>query len=63
MSQPVKVGVALIAAVVGIIIVLKIVGTIESLLIPLAILGGLGLVVYGLVWKGSSLPGGRRYLP
>ncbi|HWA81931.1 MAG TPA: hypothetical protein VG820_00755 [Fimbriimonadaceae bacterium] len=66
MSQPAKVGLALLAAVVGVFIVLKVVGLIVSTLlgfiIPLAILGGIGLVVYGLVTR-NSLPGGRRYLP
>ena len=67
MSQPVKVGLTIIAAVVGLVIVLKVVtailGTLMGLIIPLAILGGIGLVVYGLVSKSNSLPGGRRFLP
>jgi len=66
MSQPVKVGLAVIAAVIGLVIVYKvvtaIVGTLIGLIIPLAILGGIGLVVYGLVSR-NSLPGGRRFLP
>jgi hypothetical protein len=67
MSSPVKVGLLLIVGVVGLVIAVKIVtaivGTLLGLLIPLAILGGIGLVVYGLVTKSNSLPGGRRYLP
>ncbi|HVT14274.1 MAG TPA: hypothetical protein VHE55_18570 [Fimbriimonadaceae bacterium] len=66
MSQPAKVGLAILAAIVGVFIVLKIVGvilsTLLSFIIPLAILGGIGLVVYSLVTR-NSLPGGRRYLP
>ena len=67
MSQPVKVGLAVIAAVIGLVIVLKVVtaifSTLMGLVIPLAILGGIGLVVYGLVSRNNSLPGGRRFLP
>lgn len=67
MSGPVKVGLALIAVAIAIVLALKIIGvllsTLFSLLIPVAILAGIGFVIYGLVNKGSSLPGGRRYLP
>lgn len=66
MSQPAKVGLTVLAAVVGVFIVftvLKVIlSTLLSIVIPLAILGGIGLVVYGLVTR-NSLPGGRRYLP
>lgn len=67
MSGPVKVGLALIAAAIAVVLALKIIGvllsTLLSLLIPVAILAGIGFVIYGLVSKGNSLPGGRRYLP
>jgi hypothetical protein len=63
MSSPVKVGLLLIVGIVGVVIAFKIIGTILGLLIPLAILGAIGLVVYGLVTRSNSLPGGRRYLP
>jgi hypothetical protein len=55
-----------IGAVIALFIVLKVVGIILStlwgIIIPLAILGGIGLIVYSLVTR-NSLPGGRRYLP
>lgn len=67
MSQSVKTFLAVIAILIGLVIVYKVVTTVVSallgLLIPLAILGGVGFIVYSLVWKNSSLPGGRRYLP
>jgi hypothetical protein len=67
MSQSAKFVVGLIAAVIGVWIVLKvvgvIVGTILSLLVPIAIVGGIGLVVYMLVSRNNALPGGRRFLP
>lgn len=67
MSGPVKVGLALIAVAIAVVLALKIIGvllsTLLSLLIPVAILAGIGFVIYGLVSKGNSLPGGRRYLP
>lgn len=62
MSQPVKLGLGLIVGVVALVVVLNILGLLMHYLIPLAILGGIGLVVYGLVSR-NSLPGGRRYLP
>ena len=64
MTTPAKLGLALILAVIGVVIALKIIGAVISLLIPVAILAGIGLIVYGLVRTNASLPGGRsRYLP
>lgn len=67
MSQAAKVVLALIFAFIGIVLVIGIVklvvGTILGLIIPLAILAGIGYVVYALVWKNNALNGGRRYLP
>lgn len=63
MSGPVKLGVYLILGIIGLLVVLKVVGLLVSLVVPLAILAGIGLVIYGLVSRNSSLPGGRRYLP
>jgi hypothetical protein len=34
-----------------------------SLLMPLAIIAGVGLILYGLISGGRPLGGGRRYLP
>ncbi len=63
MTTPAKVGLAVIVAVIGFVIALKILGIIVGLLIPVAILAGLGLIVYGLLGGRSMLPGSRRYLP
>jgi hypothetical protein len=67
MSQSAKIVLGLVAAVIALVIVLKvvgiIVGTLMGLIIPLAILGGIGLVIYVVVSKNNTLPGGRRFLP
>ena len=64
--SPVKLGAYLILGVVGLLIAIKIITGIVSgvlaIVFPLAILGGVGLILYGLV-SGRSLGGGRRYLP
>ena len=66
MSQPAKLALTVVAAIVGVYIVLQILGfivhTIVGIVVPLAILGGIGFVVYHLVTRNSLL-GGRRYLP
>lgn len=67
MSQPAKVILALILGLIAVGVVFTVVkalvSTLLGLLIPLAILGGIGYVVYVLVWKNNALGGGRRYLP
>jgi len=67
MSQSAKVVLGLVLGLIGVVIVYKLlvslVSMVLALVIPLAILGGIGYVVYALVWKNNSLPGGRRYLP
>jgi hypothetical protein len=67
MSQTAKTVLAFVAILIGLVLVYKVVTTIVStilaLLIPIAILGGVGYVVYALVWKNNSLTGGRRFLP
>lgn len=67
MSQTAKTVLALVAILIGLVLVYKVVtmvvSTLLALLIPIAILGGVGYVVYALVWKNNSLTGGRRFLP
>ena len=67
MSQSVKVVFALILGLIAVgiafTVIKAIVGAILGLIIPLAILAGIGYVVYALVWKNNALGGGRRYLP
>ena len=67
MSQTTKTILAIIAIFIGVVLVYNVVtmlvATVLKLLIPLAILGGVGYVVYSLVWKNNALNGGRRFLP
>jgi hypothetical protein len=67
MSQTAKTVLAFVAILIGLVLVYKVVTTIVAgilaLLIPVAILAGIGYVVYALVWKNNSLTGGRRFLP
>jgi hypothetical protein len=63
MSGPAKLGVYLILGVIGLVVVLKVLGILLSLLVPLAIVAGIGLVIYGFATRNNSLPGGRRFLP
>lgn len=66
MSGSIKLGLIIIAAVLvsGIVwrILAGIVGSLLGLVAPLAIVVGVGLIVYGLVNR-KALGGGRRYLP
>ena len=64
--SPVKLGAYLILGVIAAWIALGVVAGIVkgllALIFPIAIIGGVGLILYGLV-SGRSLGGGRRYLP
>ena len=64
--SPVKLGayviLGVIAAWLAFGLVFKIVGGLLSIVFPLAIVGGVGLILYGLI-SGRALGGGRRYLP
>lgn len=66
MSGTLKLGIILILGVFAIGIVYKVVvgliGSIISLLVPLAFVAGLGLIIYSLLSR-KALGGGRRYLP
>jgi len=66
MSGSVKLGIIIILAVVVGGIVLKLItgilGSLLGILAPLAVVAGIGLIIYGLVSR-RPLPGSRRYLP
>ena len=64
--SPVKLGAYLILGVIAIALAVKIItgvfSAILGLVIPLAIVAGIGLILYGVI-SGRPLGGGRRYLP
>jgi hypothetical protein len=64
--SPVKLGAYLILGVIGIAIALKLItgmiGALLSLVLPIAVVAGIGLILYGVI-SGRPLGGGRRYLP
>ncbi len=62
MSGSLKLGIILIVAVVVIGLTLRLAGALLSVITPLVILAGIGLIVYGLINR-KALGGGRRYLP
>lgn len=65
--NPVKLGAFLILGVIAFAIAVKIifglVAGILTLLLPLAIVGGIGLILYGMISGGRPLGRGNRYLP
>ncbi|HTQ10786.1 MAG TPA: hypothetical protein VMI31_11990 [Fimbriimonadaceae bacterium] len=66
MSQTTKVVLGLIGLLIAAYVVLQLVGFvvgIVKLLLPIAVLGGIGYGIYYLVSRNNALPGGRRYLP
>ena len=58
MSGSLKLGLYIVGAVIAIYLAFKVV----SMLLPILILAGIGLIVYGLVSR-KALSGGRRTLP
>lgn len=63
MSGSLKLGVMLILGVLAVAIAINIIRGLLNLLIPLAVVAGIGLIVYGLVSRSSIGGGKRRYLP
>ncbi|HVL40307.1 MAG TPA: hypothetical protein VM328_13030 [Fimbriimonadaceae bacterium] len=65
-NSSVRLGVYLILGVIaisiGIGIFTSLVKSLLALIVPLAIVGGVGLIIYGLISR-KPLGGGRRYLP
>ena len=62
MSGSMKLGIIIILTVVLGGLVVKLAGSLLSLIAPLAIVAGVGLIIYGLINR-KALGGGRRYLP
>lgn len=62
MGNPLKLGVTLLVIAVAVVLTLKIVGILVNLLLPFAIIGGIGLLLYGLFAR-KSLGGHRSRLP
>ncbi len=62
MSSPMKLGLYLILGAIGIVIVLRVASSLINLILPLAIVGGIGLILYSFINR-KALGGGRRYLP
>lgn len=63
MSGSVKLGLYILAIVVGAAIVIKVVGAILGALLPWLLIAGVVLVIAGLVSGRKALGGGRRTLP
>lgn len=65
--NPVKLGAFLIFGVIIVAIAVRIIAGlitgILALILPLAIVGGIGLILYGMISGGRPLGGGNRYLP
>ncbi len=62
MSGPLKLGLYLLAIVLAAVLAVKILSVALGLLMPILIIAGIVLVVYGLVSR-KALGGGRRTLP
>jgi hypothetical protein len=63
MSGSIKLGLILIVAVLVLGTVVRLVSSVLGFLVPLAIIAGVGLIVYGLVSRKPLGSGRRRYLP
>lgn len=62
MSNPVKIGVVIILAIVGVYAAIALVGSLLKMIVPIAIFAAIGLILYGVVTR-KSLGGGGRSLP
>lgn len=62
MKDPIKLGIVLLIAVFAVGLVMKFVGFLVNVATPLAIVAGVGLLLYGVFGK-KSLGGGRSRLP
>jgi hypothetical protein len=63
MSGSLKLGLMLLAGVIAMTILIKLAASLLSLLMPLIIVLGVGLVLYGLISRRALGGGGRRILP
>lgn len=62
MNNTMKLGVTLILGAVALIVAINLVRSAMSLIIPLALIGGVGLIAYSFINR-KALGGGNRYLP
>lgn len=62
MSNPAKLGIYLLVGVIGLLIAVKLIATILGWLLPLIVVAGIALIVFGLVSR-KSLGGSGRSLP
>lgn len=68
MSGSLRLGIYIVLAVVAVslaikLILLPLLGLITGLIVPLALIAGIGFIIYALVSRKSIGGGGRRYLP
>lgn len=62
MSSPLKLGIYLVLGALGVLLILNLARSLVGLLLPLAIVAGVGLILYSFINR-KALGGGRRYLP
>jgi len=62
MSNPIKIGLAIILVIVGIYFAIGVTAMLLKALVPIAVLAAIGLIIYGLISR-KSLGGGGRSLP
>lgn len=62
MSNPAKLGLCLLGGAIALLIVVNLISSLLRIIWPLAIVAGIGLIIYGVVAR-KSLGGGGRSLP
>jgi hypothetical protein len=62
MSSPLKLGVYLILGALALVLVVNLAKTLIALVLPLAMVAGIGLILYSFINK-RALGSSRRYLP
>lgn len=63
MSGSLKLGVVLILGVIGVALAISVLKSLINLIMPIAIVAGVGLILYGLIYRKALGGSGRRYLP
>ncbi|BBO24145.1 MAG: hypothetical protein HND43_07930 [Armatimonadetes bacterium] len=63
MSGSLKLGVVLILGVIGVALAISVLKSLINLIMPIAIVAGVGLILYGLINRKALGGSGRRYLP
>lgn len=62
MSTPAKIGLVLLLGLIGFFMVKTLIAAVFNLVVPLAIIAGIGLILYSMINR-RSLGSSRRYLP